>query len=120
VRPGRVVVWVDYDECGPVVADHEDMLMACHRFSRQARYPDILCLDRGHKTILAEPYGNVRNRSAGYAALRQYRVHKILRRPSARPGGAILLIEPDFLPVSVAEPAGIRAFWDGWLSWSRE
>ena len=24
---------------------------------------------------------------------------------SARPGGAILLIEPDFLPVSVAEPA---------------
>jgi SAM-dependent methyltransferase len=39
---------------------------------------------------------------------------------SARPGGAILLIEPDFLPVSVAEPAEIRAFWDGWLSWSRE
>ena len=39
---------------------------------------------------------------------------------SARPGGALLLIEPDFLPVSVAEPAEIRAFWDGWLSWSRE
>ena len=39
---------------------------------------------------------------------------------SARPGGAILLIEPDFLPVSVAEPADIRAFWDGWLAWSRE
>jgi hypothetical protein len=31
-----------------------------------------------------------------------------------------LLIEPDFLPVSVAEPAGIRAFWQGWLAWSRE
>lgn len=37
---------------------------------------------------------------------------------SVRPGGAILLIEPDFLPVSIAEPAEIRAFWDGWLAWS--
>jgi len=39
---------------------------------------------------------------------------------SARPGGAILLIEPDFLPVSIAEPSEIRAFWQGWLAWSRE
>jgi SAM-dependent methyltransferase len=39
---------------------------------------------------------------------------------SARAGGAILLIEPDFLPVSVTEPAEIRAFWQGWLAWSRE
>jgi SAM-dependent methyltransferase len=39
---------------------------------------------------------------------------------SARAGAAILLIEPDFLPVSVAEPAEIRAFWQGWLAWSRE
>jgi SAM-dependent methyltransferase len=39
---------------------------------------------------------------------------------SARAGGAILLIEPDFLPVSVAEPAEVRAFWQGWLAWSRE
>jgi len=39
---------------------------------------------------------------------------------SVRPGGAILLIEPDFLPVSIAEPAEIRAFWQGWLAWSRE
>ena len=38
---------------------------------------------------------------------------------SARPGGAILLVEPDFLPVSVAEPAEVRTFWDGWLAWSR-
>ena len=38
---------------------------------------------------------------------------------SVRPGGAILLIEPDFLPVNVAEPASVRAFWDGWLAWSR-
>ncbi len=30
-------------------------------------------------------------------------------------GGALLLIEPDFLPVSVAEPPEVRAFWDGWL-----
>jgi SAM-dependent methyltransferase len=39
---------------------------------------------------------------------------------SVRPGGAILLIEPDFLPVSVAEPHEVRAFWEGWLAWSRE
>jgi hypothetical protein len=38
---------------------------------------------------------------------------------SARPGGAILLIEPDFLPVSIAEPRSVRAFWEGWLAWSR-
>jgi hypothetical protein len=36
-----------------------------------------------------------------------------------RPGGAILLIEPDFLPVTVAEPPEVGAFWDGWLAWSR-
>ena len=40
--------------------------------------------------------------------------------PASRPGGAILLIEPDFLPVSVAEPPEVLAFWDGWLAWSRE
>jgi hypothetical protein len=39
---------------------------------------------------------------------------------SLKPGGATLLIEPDFLPVSVAEPIEIRAFWSGWLAWSRE
>ena len=39
---------------------------------------------------------------------------------SMRSGGAILLIEPDFLPVSVAEPPEVRAFWEGWLAWSRE
>jgi 2-polyprenyl-3-methyl-5-hydroxy-6-metoxy-1,4-benzoquinol methylase len=39
---------------------------------------------------------------------------------SARPGGAVLLIEPDFLPVSAAEPEAVRSFWDGWLAWSRE
>jgi SAM-dependent methyltransferase len=39
---------------------------------------------------------------------------------SLAPGGAILLIEPDFLPVSVAEPPEVRAFWDGWLAWARD
>ena len=37
-----------------------------------------------------------------------------------RPGGALLLIEPDFLPISIAEPQEVRAFWNGWLAWSRE
>jgi 2-polyprenyl-3-methyl-5-hydroxy-6-metoxy-1,4-benzoquinol methylase len=32
---------------------------------------------------------------------------------SVRRGGSILLIEPDFLPVSIAEPSEIRAFWTG-------
>jgi SAM-dependent methyltransferase len=39
---------------------------------------------------------------------------------SIRPGGALLLIEPDFLPVSIAEPRDVRAFWDGWLAWAHE
>jgi SAM-dependent methyltransferase len=39
---------------------------------------------------------------------------------SLRPGGGILLIEPDFLPVTIAEPPEVRAFWSGWLAWSRE
>jgi hypothetical protein len=39
---------------------------------------------------------------------------------SLRPGGALLLIEPDFLPVSIAEPPEVRRFWEGWLTWSRE
>jgi SAM-dependent methyltransferase len=38
---------------------------------------------------------------------------------SVRRGGAILLIEPDFLPVTIAEPPEIRSFWAAWLSWSR-
>jgi SAM-dependent methyltransferase len=39
---------------------------------------------------------------------------------SLRPGAAILLIEPDFLPVTIAEPPEVRAFWSGWLAWSRD
>ena len=38
---------------------------------------------------------------------------------SLRLGGAILLIEPDFLPVTIAEPPEVRAFWSAWLEWSR-
>ena len=39
---------------------------------------------------------------------------------SLRADGALLLIEPDFLPVSVAEPPEVQTFWDGWLAWARE
>jgi SAM-dependent methyltransferase len=39
---------------------------------------------------------------------------------SARPGAGVLVIEPDFLPASIAEPAEIRRFWQGWLAWSRD
>jgi hypothetical protein len=30
------------------------------------------------------------------------------------------LIEPDLLPVSIAEPQEVRAFWNSWLAWSRD
>src|SRR5947207_6884113 len=39
---------------------------------------------------------------------------------SLKEDGALLLIEPDFLPISIAEPQEVRAFWNGWLAWSRE
>jgi SAM-dependent methyltransferase len=39
---------------------------------------------------------------------------------STRRGGFVLLIEPDFLPVSIAEPIEIQQFWRGWLAWSRD
>jgi SAM-dependent methyltransferase len=35
-----------------------------------------------------------------------------------KPGGALLCIEPDMLPCTVAEPASMRTFWQGWLNWS--
>ncbi len=35
-------------------------------------------------------------------------------------GGVLLSIEPDMLPCTVTEPDGIRAFWQGWLTWSAE
>ena len=37
-----------------------------------------------------------------------------------KPGGVLLSIEPDMLPCTVAEPASMRAFWQGWLNWSVE
>jgi SAM-dependent methyltransferase len=39
---------------------------------------------------------------------------------SLRPGGTIQVIEPDFLPVMIAEPPEVHAFWSGWLAWSRD
>jgi 2-polyprenyl-3-methyl-5-hydroxy-6-metoxy-1,4-benzoquinol methylase len=35
-----------------------------------------------------------------------------------KPGGVFLSIEPDMLPITVAEPDSVRAFWQGWLRWS--
>jgi SAM-dependent methyltransferase len=35
-----------------------------------------------------------------------------------KPGGVLISIEPDFLPVSVAQPEALYAFWQGWLKWS--
>src|SRR5438552_5905442 len=38
---------------------------------------------------------------------------------SLRPGGAILLIEPDFLPVTIAEPPEVCVLWSDWLVYVR-
>jgi hypothetical protein len=35
-----------------------------------------------------------------------------------KPGGVLLSIEPDMLPATVAEPAPLQTFWQGWLGWS--
>lgn len=37
-----------------------------------------------------------------------------------KPGGVLLSIEPDMLPCTVTEPDSMRAFWQGWLTWSVE
>jgi SAM-dependent methyltransferase len=46
--------------------------------------------------------------------------HKALERMvgALKPGGVLLSIEPDMLPCTVAEPDAMRAFWQGWLTWS--
>jgi hypothetical protein len=36
-----------------------------------------------------------------------------------KPGGVFLSIEPDMLTAAAAEPESVRAFWQGWLEWSK-
>ena len=35
-----------------------------------------------------------------------------------KPGGVLLLTEPDMLPATVAEPEAVRQFWQGWFRWA--
>jgi SAM-dependent methyltransferase len=104
VAPGGRVVGFDLDLS----------LVAAHAPDLEFREGDILSgpVDPGGFDLvtarailhhLADPEQAIANLLAGLA-----------------PGGAILLIEPDFLPVSVAVPPAIKEFWDGWLAWSRE
>jgi SAM-dependent methyltransferase len=46
---------------------------------------------------------------------------KAVQRMAAalKPGGTLLSIEPDMLPVTAAEPETMHIFWQGWLQWSR-
>jgi SAM-dependent methyltransferase len=39
---------------------------------------------------------------------------------AVKPGGVLLSIEPDMLPCTVAEPASMGAFWQGWLKWAEQ
>jgi SAM-dependent methyltransferase len=102
VTPGGSVVGLDLDLS----------LIATQAPGLEFRQGDILAgpVDAGSFDLvtaravlhhLADPELAIANLVAGVAA-----------------GGAILLIEPDFLPVSVAGPPPIREFWDGWLAWA--
>jgi len=44
----------------------------------------------------------------------EFRKEDIMAQP-VEPGGAILLIEPDFLSVTIAEPPEVHALWE-WLA----
>jgi SAM-dependent methyltransferase len=47
------------------------------------------------------------------------RAEAIARMISAlKPGGRLLIIEPDFFPTLVAEPPIARRFWQCWLDWA--
>lgn len=35
-----------------------------------------------------------------------------------KPGGVLLVTEPDMLPATVAEPESLRKFWEGWFRWA--
>lgn len=37
-----------------------------------------------------------------------------------KPGGVLLVTEPDMLPATVAEPVSVRDFWRGWFRWAEE
>lgn len=36
-----------------------------------------------------------------------------------KPGGILLVTEPDMLPATVAEPESVRRFWEGWFRWAK-
>ena len=38
---------------------------------------------------------------------------------AVRPGGFLVLEEPDFHPVLATDSAALRAFWEGWLAWAK-
>jgi SAM-dependent methyltransferase len=46
----------------------------------------------------------------------------VLRRlvAAVRPGGRIVIEEPDFHPVLATDSPAMRAFWQGWLAWSAD
>ncbi len=35
-----------------------------------------------------------------------------------KPGGVLLVTEPDMLPATMAEPEAVRKFWQGWFRWA--
>ena len=46
---------------------------------------------------------------------------EVVRRliSALRPAGVLILIEPDFLPATAAEPEAVSRFWEAWLDWSK-
>jgi SAM-dependent methyltransferase len=39
---------------------------------------------------------------------------------AVRPGGCLLIEEPDFHPVLATDSPAMRAFWQGWLAWAAD
>lgn len=71
-----------------------------HRAVEQAHYD--LVVTRAVLHHLAEPKRALQNMIA-----------------ALKPGGVLLVTEPDMLPARAAEPESLRMFWEGWFRWAQ-
>jgi SAM-dependent methyltransferase len=105
VAPSGQVVASDID-----IAYIADLQMPC----LEVRRIDIL-----HDAIETDCYDLVVARALLHH-LKPARVALERMVSALKPGGILLSIEPDMLPCTVTEPETMRAFWQGWLTWSAE
>jgi SAM-dependent methyltransferase len=86
--------------------------------------PQVPCLEIRRIDILRDP---IEEGCYDFVVARALLHHltparKALERmvTALKPGGALLSVEPDMLPCTIAEPDSMRTFWEGWLKWSVE